>query len=218
MNKQEIDKFMLGETYEELTRTPSIEELLKRQEKRMRSGRPLFSLGMGKEGEMWITEEERENHFHVLGTTGEGKSKLLEQMARYDIDHDNPFLFLDSSAGGKTAYDLLSYCAAKGKKKVIFIEPESLFSRGKVIGLNPFLYESSLENACVNNVADTVRVIFGDDESKTPMISKYLPAILHVLLKAKATLYEALYFSEENVRENLQRFAPVKSRLKNIRL
>lgn len=201
MTSKEMEKFMLEETWEEATRTPSIDELIREQEKMMHTKRPLFSLGLGTEGEMWITQEERENHLHIVGTTGEGKSKLLEHIMRYDIDKGNGFLFLDPSAGGKTAYDVLRYCAYKGRDKVIFIDPAHLFSHGKVIGLNPFLDHQSLEDACVTNVFDIVKIIFGTkDESETPMIAKYLPAILHVLYKAKATLYEALYFTD---RDNL---------------
>jgi hypothetical protein len=197
MNLTKLMDSIFDETWEDATRVQSLDELLIETEKTIMSGHPLFSLGVGTDGEFWITEEERENHFHILGTTGEGKSKLLELMCRYDIDNDNPFLFLDSSAGGKTAYDVLRYCAFKKKKNVLYIDPEDLF-KSKVIGLNPFVYFPSLENACVNNVADTIRVVFGEKPEDTPMISKYLPAILHVLFKANATLYEAIHFSEKD--------------------
>lgn len=193
---------MLGETWEEATRIPTSQELMREMEKQMQSPRPLFSLGVGVEGDMWITEEERENHFHVLGTTGEGKSKLFEHMIRYDINHGNGLILLDPSAGGKTAYDVLKYCAYKGVKKVVFIDPAHIYSHGKVIGLNPFHYSPSLEDSCVTNIFDVIKIIFNSkDESETPMIAKFLPHLLHVLFKANATLYEALYFTE---RDNME--------------
>ena len=199
MKSKDIDKSILDETWEEAIRTPTLEEQLKEMWKLIHSAKPLFSLGIGTEGEMWITEEERENHLHIVGTTGEGKSKFLEHMMRHDIDKGNGFLFLDPSAGGKTAYDVLQYCAYKGKDKVIFIDPAHIYSHKKIIGLSPFLDAPSLEDACVTNIFDTIKIIFGTkDESETPMIGKFLPAILHVLYKAKASLYEALYFTDRD--------------------
>lgn len=85
MNNNDIDKFMLGETQDEALRLPDFDELLNQMWKQMNSKYPLFSLGVGLEGEMWITEEERENHMHIIGSTGEGKSKFLEHMIFHDL-------------------------------------------------------------------------------------------------------------------------------------
>jgi hypothetical protein len=160
MNRKEMEKFMLGRTWEEATRIPTAEESLRRMSKRMRSKHDLLSLGVGTEGNMWITEEERENHLSILGSTGEGKSRFLELMLRYDVDNGNPFLLLDSSAGGATAKDKAKYFASKGNRKVIYYNPAHLFSHKRVLGLNPFIYDPSLEDACVANVLDTIKVIF----------------------------------------------------------
>ncbi len=199
MKSNDMQVFILGKTWEEATRTPTLEEQQRKMWKMINSAKPLFSLGIGKDGEMWITEEERENHMHILGTTGEGKTKMLERMMRHDIRRGNPFLYLDSSTSGNSAREVLKYCAHKKKKNVIYFDPAHLFSKKKVLGLNPFLSHPSLEDASVTNVVDTVKVIFNaKDESETPIISKVLPALLHVLYKAGMTLYEAIYFSERD--------------------
>jgi hypothetical protein len=200
MNNDELERFILGgRTFDEVTRIPTLEEIERRVWKTLHTKRPLLSLGVGTDGDFWITEEERENHLHILGSTGEGKTRLEELLMRHDVDRINPFFFGDNSTSGAGALRMLKYCAKKGVKKVIYYDPAHLFSRQKVLGLNPFVYHPSLEDACVANVADTIRVIFNTkDEADTPMILKYLPAILHVLFKANATLYEALYFSERD--------------------
>jgi hypothetical protein len=113
MDKKEMQRFMLGRTWEETTRIPTARESLKRMGKLMRTKHNLLSLGVGTEGEMLLTEEVRENHLMILGTTGEGKSRLLELLTRYDVDNFNPFLLEDSSAGAATAVNVLKYMALK---------------------------------------------------------------------------------------------------------
>jgi len=42
-----------------------------------------------------LTPEEREAHMHVIGSSGSGKSKFLEQMIREDLGNRQGFCLID---------------------------------------------------------------------------------------------------------------------------
>ena len=81
-------KLLNKKTFQEATRTPTLDEIIARQTKELSipSGEELLSLGFSdRQGDLWVTQAERENHFWILGTTGEGKSRFLEYLIRKDI-------------------------------------------------------------------------------------------------------------------------------------
>jgi hypothetical protein len=131
---------------------------------------------------------------HIIGTTGEGKSKFLEYLIREDIDRGNGLCFLDPSENGDTVYKVLSYCEQKGHQKILLIDPHHRYRFNKIAPINPF---TRYREASVASVMDTIRVLFRQrDAAETPIIQRYLPAILHVLHNAGMTLYDALYFTD----------------------
>ncbi len=144
---------------------------------------------------MWLREEEREDHMHILGTTGEGKSKFIEYLIREDIKRGHGVCFLDPAENGKTAYDILKWCCKQGFEKVCLIDPHTIHQFNKLTALQPFNYK--YESATVANIEDTIKVLFQTkDIAETPRIQRYLPAMLHLLWKAKMTLHEAVYFTQ----------------------
>lgn len=154
-------------------------------------------LGVGEE-RITIREEERE-HSHIIGTTGEGKSKFLEYLIRHDIDQGKGLCFLDPSDMGDTLYNILRYCFTKGIEKVCLIDPFHRFKFNTVPVINPFHYNFSYRDASVANVMDTLRVLFKtSDAAETPRIQKYLPAILRILWASKSTLRDSVYFTHKN--------------------
>jgi energy-coupling factor transporter ATP-binding protein EcfA2 len=184
---------------------PSAEDLEWIQKQALKTRYPLLTLGIG-EQRVTIKEEERE-HTHIIGTTGEGKSKLLEHLIRHDIDQGRGVCFLDPSDMGDTLYNVLRYCYKIGHKKVCLIDPYHRYSFGKVPVINPFHYQPSYKDASVALIMDTLRVLFKtSDASETPRIQRYLPALLRILWSAKATLYDSIYFTQkvfENQRDLL---------------
>jgi hypothetical protein len=106
MKKGEIAKFILGETWEEATRRPSLQETLNHFRKEVVSG-PVIRLGTGSEDVLMALSERI--HMHIIGEPGMGKSKFLEYLMRWDIEHGKGFLFIDPSMGGRTAYAMLKY-------------------------------------------------------------------------------------------------------------
>jgi hypothetical protein len=153
-------------------------------------------LGVG-ENRVVIREEQRE-HTHIVGTTGEGKSKLLEYLIRHDIDQGKGVCFLDPSDMGDTMYNILRYCYQKGIEKVCLIDPYHRFKFNRVPVINPFHYNFSYKDASVANIMETIKTVFGQkDSADTPRIQKYLPAVLRILWASKSTLTDSIYFTQK---------------------
>lgn len=156
-----------------------------------------MSLGTGEE--TVILREETREHTHIIGTTGEGKSKLLEYLIRHDIDNGKGVCFFDPSDRGDTLYNILRYCFSKRIKKVCLIDPFHHYKFNKVPVINPFHYQPFYKDASVANIMETVKTVFGSkDTADTPRINRYLPAILRTLWAAKATLRDSVYFTEKS--------------------
>jgi len=175
--------------------------------KQSRSKYPLFSLGVG-EAEALVSEEDRESHMHIIGTTGEGKSYLLRHLIRHDIKRLKQaeakkqkapgVCLLDPSASGDNIRDILKYCAKIDFKKVCLIDPHHLLSHNVVCGINQFHYDFSYKDASVANIMDTILTVFGSkDAAETPRINKYLPSVLRILWASKAAISDAKYFVEK---------------------
>jgi len=152
-------------------------------------------LGTGAEGQLYLSEEDRESHLHILGTTGEGKSRFIEHLIRGDIKQGSGVCFLDPTDRADTAYRILRYCASIGFEKVCLIDPHTLHSHGRITAIQPFHRQKTYKQATVSNLMDTVRILFQTkDAAETPRIQRYLPALLNVLWNAGMTLHEANHF------------------------
>lgn len=188
-------KSLTGKTREELftrKRRPykeSLDDIWKLSKTR----RGLRVLGIGNES-VRLTEEEREANFHILGAPGEGKSKFIEDSIRKDIDLGNGICLLDPSDGGRTCYDVLRYCASIGHKKVVLIDPSTLFHHKKIAVLSPLT--SRYVKMSVDGVWETVNILFDAKGNETPRLKRNLSALLRVLAKGGFTIRESLYFSE----------------------
>lgn len=195
-------------------RLPELDEIVDKSLKASRSKYPLLSLGAG-ETEVFLNEEERE-HAHIIGTTNEGKSKLLEYLIRHDIDQGHGVCFLDPSDMGDTLYNILKYCYKVKHKKVCLIDPYHRFKFNSVPVINPLHYNASYRDASVANIMDTLRVLFKTtDAAETPRIQRYLPALLRILWSAKATVRDSVYFTQRayvSQRDQLYQNLPLQDR------
>lgn len=168
-----------------------------RQFQQNRSKYPLREVGAGAESQVLISEEERSDHVHVIGTTGEGKSKFIESFIRGDIKAGNGVCLLDPTDRGETCYNIVRYCHSIGFEKVCLIDPHLIHSHDKLSCIQPFNRKKSYRDATVANVSDTMRVLFQTkDSAETPRLQRYLTALINVLLASGMTMHEALYFSD----------------------
>ncbi len=133
---------------------------------------------------------------HIIGTTGEGKSRFIEHLIRGDIEQGTGVCLLDPTDRAETAYNILRYCASIGFTKVCLIDPHTIHSLNRITCLQPFHYQKSFKDAVTANVMDTMRILFDmKDMAHFSFIQQYLPALIRVLWNAEMTLHEAKYFT-----------------------
>lgn len=214
-------KLITGKTESELTRIPTLDEIEDDYWKGLHSEDETLPLALSlSQGEISIIQEQREDHFWVLGSTGEGKSKFLEYLIRKDIDRlkadeDLPknerrscsLCFIDPTPQGKIARLILNYCAEIGFEKVLLIDPYLIKSHKKVPPINPFHYEESHIESSVDYLMDAFRVLFEvEDLSKTSNIATYLNAIFSLVHYAGLTASDLLPFTTiKSPRHQLER-------------
>lgn len=185
----DIFKRITGKSLDDAFGTPSVEDSIGRILKK--SNYPLRSLG-SHNGSPFLQSEEERTHTHIIGTTGVGKSALMQLMIREDIDRGNGLCLIDSSDGGDTAYKVLAYCASKNIKPIL-IDPQH-FGRYKYLPINPF---GRYPEESAQKILDTIMIQFQQsDFSVTPVIKQYLPAIIRILHKAGCTFSDSIYFTE----------------------
>jgi len=169
----------------------------------------LLSLGHAKDGEILVTQQEREGHAWVLGSTGEGKSRFLLHLIRSDADrlksdvHLNrndrrscPVLFIDSTPQGSNAHQVLNYCGAINYPHVLLIDPYWYNETGKLPAINPFNYDPTHWTDSVDHLLDAFRILFEvEDLSRTAYITTYLRALLSLFHYAGLTMVDLLPFT-----------------------
>ena len=137
-----------------------------------------------------LSPEERSTHVHIIGASGEGKSKAMEHMIREDILERRGLCLIDPH--GKLYGDILRWLATKRiKRKIIFFNPAS---DEWTVGFNPLKktskYISHQRDAMVKACA---KVWGASDMDKTPLLKRILRDVIHVLLEKKMSLLEAMY-------------------------
>lgn len=117
----------------------------------------------------------------MLGTTREGKSKLLEQFIRHDINNGFGATLLDPSDNGQTAYDILRYCQSIGFDKVCLIDPHD--ANNCLPSINPLRWRgAAASDSIVANLMESIRHLWGQTNfNETPRIETYLRAIFAAL-------------------------------------
>lgn len=196
-----------GKRFEEFTRVPNSQETVQKVLTQQASRYPVREIGWASDGETLLTEEDRESHIHILGAPGEGKSKLIELLIRQDIKRGYGCCLLDPNRGD-TVYSVLRYCAKIGHDKVLLIDPQDIYLRDRICTINPFgriEYPESKPprynkrpGEAIGDTMDTMRILWGDKGHEgTARINKYLPAVLKVLHRARATLHDATYFTDQ---------------------
>lgn len=203
MPQRDYFKARHKKTLQEATRIPTASETLDKFWKSKLTKYGILSLGVGSEGEFAVSQEERESHFHIVGTTGEGKSMFLLRMLMSDIErmrskeHGPGVCFIDGSENGGTIQKVLGYCEHIGFKRVLLIDPLSRFKYKKITPINPVHTSPTHINRVVSNLTEAMRVIFSvKDPAQTAYIENYLPSILRILATAGLTLDDLRYFTD----------------------
>lgn len=96
----------------------------------------------GEEKVVRILEDDRRRHFYVIGQTGTGKSVLLQEMIKQDIEAGRGVCLIDPH--GDLAERVLSYVPASRAEDVIYFNPGDV---ERPLGLNMLDYDPRFPEA-----------------------------------------------------------------------
>jgi hypothetical protein len=151
-------------------------------------------LGETKDGRrVFIDEKARSTHMHIIGSTGEGKSKFIEHLIREDIIAGNGVCLIDPH--GHLYNDLLRWCETKRMldrarpKKIILFDPSEA---EWAFGFNPLQTSTPDISFHVDAMVKAVAKVWGgEDTDRTPLLKRCLRILFHALAEKKLSLLEA---------------------------
>lgn len=146
---------------------------------------------------IFLSEEDRSAHIHILGSTGKGKSKLMELMIREDILAGEGLCLIDPH--GYLYKDIVKFCASKDlpdlKKKIILFNPTR---DDYVVGYNPLRRNSKDISHQVDWLVRAFCRAWGTEEmNQTPLLTRRLRNIFLTLIEQNLTLIEAQYLIDQ---------------------
>jgi hypothetical protein len=142
-----------------------------------------------------LDERTRCEHMHVVGTTGGGKTTLIEHMVRQDVLNGRGVCVLDPHGGHPDSLyrRLVTWLGQSGfstKRTVHLIDPNA---GGYVTGFNPLSVPAGHDPAVVAEAAfEAFEKLWGEDGDSKPTIQRVLTATLTALAEQGITLAEAL--------------------------
>jgi hypothetical protein len=172
---------------------PTFDETIANYNKQSTSKYPLRFMGSGNK-DVSMREEDRDGNFHIIGTSGHGKSKYMEYHLRKDIDMGFGLCLLDGSKQAATFHAILEYCAYKNHKKVCIIDPGTLYNYGKIACIQPL--DPRYATKSVQSAKDALNILFGSSIDNTPRIQDNLTSLFRMLTAQGLTLFESSYFTE----------------------
>lgn len=144
---------------------------------------------------VYLSERARATHLQVIGASGTGKTKFLENLIREDLLAGNGFCLIDPT--GNLYHDLLRWAETQGflgRKPLLLFDPAA---PDWTFGFNPLDVAGGptedLSFLVDAMVAACAAVWGGEDTHQTPLLKRCLRAVFHALAERKLTLLEAVY-------------------------
>lgn len=138
---------------------------------------------------VFLKAQDRVMHTHIIGTTGAGKSKLMEYMIRSDIDQRKGLCLIDPH--GDLYQNILKYITRKRlNKKVILIDPND---EDWAVGLNYLEHDPNTTNSTTHasEVMKGIAKVFGGENIDTlPRLQRWERNALIPLIEQQLTLIE----------------------------
>jgi hypothetical protein len=131
-------------------------------------GRSVFR---GAEVPIKITREDRRRHFYIIGQTGTGKSILMKQMIKQDIENGEGVCVIDPH--GELADDVLGYVPKSRVDDVIYFDPGNI---ARPMGLNMLEFDASRpeqKSLIINELFEIFNKLFNMATTGGPMFEQY---------------------------------------------
>lgn len=144
-----------------------------------------------------LTRKERENHTHIIGSTGTGKSKALEHFIRQDmLDRKCGLCLIDPH--GPLYEELVLWISHNHPRladRVILFNPAK--ETENILGFNPVPQNADPVDYALGMLISACLKCWGQDStSQTPRIRRWLSYIFYVILKKNLTLIDTLPFMD----------------------
>ncbi|MCX6761132.1 MAG: type IV secretion system DNA-binding domain-containing protein [Candidatus Nealsonbacteria bacterium] len=151
----------------------------------------------------FASRNDRRRHFYLIGQTGTGKSSLLREMIRQDIENGEGVAVIDPH--GELIEDVLSYVPKERAEDVVLFEP---FDLERPVGLNMLEYDTpEQKDFAVQEMIAIFYKLF-PPEIIGPMFEHYMRNAMLALMADKdnpGTLVEIprMFTDEEFMQEKL---------------
>lgn len=195
------------------TRVTQTENLVKLYSKQLpapislKNGRQ-FSVVFGKNSyggtttDIGLTEEERQTHMYILGRTGSGKTTMMFEMAKCDIQQGRGLAFLDPH--GDVSEALLACVPESRKDDLIYFDPTDLqYPIGiNLLELTPGLDEDQAElekEVVCEGMVSLFRKVFSKEENANAHRIEY---ILRNTIYTAFTVKDATIFTLNKILTN----------------
>jgi hypothetical protein len=145
-----------------------------------------------------LSNEERSRHVHIVGSSGSGKSKLLESLIRQDIIQGRGLCLIDPH--GPLADNVLAWCSAVDVGKHRRVHVIELHDEAWTAGFNPLRVECEEESEARADafVAACSEVWGGEDIDQTPLLATCLQLLSYTIAAHRLTLAEAVELSSSD--------------------
>lgn len=145
-----------------------------------------------------LSVDRRATHMHVMGASGQGKSKFLEHCIREDILAGHGVCLIDPE--GDLFKNIVAWCASLRlhetlhRRRIHLFDPSNPDWRFR---FNPlYVHENEKPRHRVDNVIEALAQVWGGEDSRnTPSIRNTIRAILTVLMSKGYSLSEAFYLT-----------------------
>jgi hypothetical protein len=151
-----------------------------------------------------LSTDDRKTHMHVIGSSGSGKSKFLEWMARGDLRNRQGFCLIDPH--GTLYHDVANYCAHHVlDRDVILLD---LSSPDQIVGFNPFQRspEGDVSVQVDRRINATMHAWNVRDSDQTPTLARTLRLIYTVMIEQNLGLPQVEHlidFNAQTIRGHL---------------
>jgi hypothetical protein len=158
----------------------------------------------GRDKSLGLTRKERQTHLHIVGSSGVGKTKLLENLIRQDISNWSKskcgVLVLDPH--GNLYDNLINWLAWTEFDRPII--PIDLRQDDWVVSYNLLRQRQSADPAVlVKTLIKAIAYVWGQDGTKeTPLFDRWAGNVLRVLYEKNLTLLEAEHLVDRSNKQN----------------